>query len=92
MDTPDLFNNRRTCSRLDAVNNAGKKEQFRLPLQQLFRCRLEFIIGRKSLSTNVLLFFFSNFETDGLCFFQDGNHFVPGQENMVDDMCPTCDR
>ena len=55
--------------------NAGKIEQFRLPLQPLFGCRLELIVGRKSLSTEV---FFSNLETDG-------NHLVPGQENMVDD-------
>lgn len=31
--------------------NAGKIEQFRLLLQPLFGCRLELIIGRKSLFT-----------------------------------------
>ena len=36
--------------------NAGKIEQFRLPLQRLFGCRLELIIGRKSLSTYVFFF------------------------------------
>ena len=33
--------------------NAGKIEQFRLPLQPLFGCRLELIVGRKSLSKEV---------------------------------------
>ena len=54
--------------------NAGKIEQFRLPLQPLFGCRLELIVGRKSPSRRC----FSNLETDG-------NHLVPGQEDMVDD-------
>ena len=54
--------------------NASKIEEFWLPPQPLFRRRLELIIRRKSLSTEV---FFLNLETDG-------NHLVPGQENMVD--------
>ena len=54
--------------------NACQIEEFWLLLQPLFGRILELIIGGKSVHGGVA----SNLETDG-------NHSVPGQENMVGD-------